>query len=919
MRTFTMMLCLPMPLLAFPTLGAEPAQVYRGATVLTVAQGEIADADFVVQDGKFLAVGKRGEVAIPDGSVIHHLDGKVVIPGLVDTHSHIGIFPRPAVEAHADGNEMTGPVQAGIRAVDAIWPEDPGIRMALAGGVTTANIMPGSGNVIGGQTLYVKLRPGPITNMMVQPGTPEGGLKMANGENPKRSYSTKNQAPGTRMRLAALQREQFVKALDYRRKWRSYRQAQEKARAEAAQAKEAKEPVEPERDLALESLVEVLDRKRTVHFHSHRADDIMTVVRLAEEFGFEVVVQHGTEAYKVVDELARRKIPVSMTIVDSPGGKPEVERPDRARGRDPGEGRGPDRDQHRRLHYRVAVLAEDREPGGARWAVGSRRGEGPDAQSRRDAAPGEHASARSSPARMPTSSCCPGDRSASIPRSCRLISRVENVTIAPRGVRGTTRSAASPCADPSLRPRPAPAATPADQVPAAPGRWRIGTPSRRQEPCGPGWFAPHDQGTADPERPRPGGGWEDPLRRQSRGHEAACGHADSLGLGRHAGLDRCSYGRGRLGPAQRPDRPGPGRTERSEPGRCPHPRQLQPGRAAPGIRHATRGDGHPGLPGPANVIGGQAGIFRTHGRTVEAMTVRFPSAVVFQLGEVPKTTYPGKAPGTRMGTAALIRNALVAASNDRKKRQAAKADSPPDRNLKNEALALLLDRKVPAIFAAHRADDLVTALRLKDEFNLEGQLSLATEAYLIADTLAAAKLPVLVHPTMQRPSSPETFHTTLNNAGLLADRGIPVAITSGYESYVPKTRVLRSEAAIAMVNGLGYDRTLRAITLDAARILKIDAEYGSLEPGKVADLVLYDGDPFEYATHVTYVVLGGRVTYDQTAEAKSLPLRSNIGGAARASRRVVEVFSPNSFTNSEFRPSSDRACLKSALILTSRR
>ncbi len=348
MRTFTILLCLPLMLLARAAIGAEPAQVYRGATVLTVTRGEIADADFVVQDGKFVTVGKRGEVAIPDGSVVHHLDGKLVIPGLVDTHSHIGIYPKPAVEAHADGNEMTGPVQAGIRAVDAIWPEDPGIRMALAGGVTTANIMPGSGNVIGGQTLYVKLRPGPITNMMVQPGMPEGGLKMANGENPKRAYSTKKQAPGTRMHLAALQREQFVKALDYRRKWRSYRQAQEKARAEAAQAKDvkAKELIEPERDLALETLVEVLDRKRTVHFHSHRADDIMTVLRLAEEFGFEVVVQHGTEAYKVVDELARRKIPVSMTIVDSPGGKPEVNDLIEQERCHPGEGRGPDRDQH---------------------------------------------------------------------------------------------------------------------------------------------------------------------------------------------------------------------------------------------------------------------------------------------------------------------------------------------------------------------------------------------------------------------------------------------------------------------------------------------------------------------------------------------------------------------------------------------
>src|SRR5262249_48642586 len=156
------------------------------------------------------------------------------------------------------------------------------------------------------------------------------------------------------------------------------------------------------------------------------------------------------------------------------------------------------------------------------------------------------------------------------------------------------------------------------------------------------------------------------------------------------------------------------------------------------------------------------------------------------------------------------------------------------------------------------------------EFGLEAQLSLATEAYLIADAIAAAKVPVLVHPTMQRPGSPETFNTTLNNAAILSDRGIPLAITTGFESYVPKTRVVRPEAAIAMVNGLRYDLTLKAITLDAARILKIDAQYGSLEPGKVADLVLYDGDPFETTTHVTHVVLGGQVVYDRAAEAKRL-------------------------------------------------
>src|SRR5581483_3747717 len=139
----------------------------------------------VVRKGKIVAVGRAADVTVPDGADVRDLSGKTIIPGLVDTHSHIGIWPRPNVPAHEDGNEGSGPVQSGLRALDAIYPDDPGIRMAVAGGVTTANIMPGSANVIGGQTLYVKLRGHTVEQMtMVSPNL-SGGLKMANGENPK--------------------------------------------------------------------------------------------------------------------------------------------------------------------------------------------------------------------------------------------------------------------------------------------------------------------------------------------------------------------------------------------------------------------------------------------------------------------------------------------------------------------------------------------------------------------------------------------------------------------------------------------------------------------------------------------------------------------------------------------------------------
>src|SRR5262249_2540429 len=158
------------------------------------------------------------------------------------------------------------------------------------------------------------------------------------------------------------------------------------------------------------------------------------------------------------------------------------------------------------------------------------------------------------------------------------------------------------------------------------------------------------------------------------------------------------------------------------------------------------------------------------------------------------------------------------------------------------ALGLALSRKVPVLFAAHRADDLGTALRIAREFNLDAQLELATEGYLIADTIARAKVPVVVHPTMQRAAgSLETHHSQLANAAALGAKKVPLAIGTGFESYVPKTRVLRREAAVAAVNGLGHERALRAITLGAAEVLKIDATRGSIAAGKVADLVLYDG------------------------------------------------------------------------------
>jgi imidazolonepropionase-like amidohydrolase len=274
-------------------------------------------------------------------------------------------------------------------------------------------------------------------------------------------------------------------------------------------------------------------------------------------------------------------------------------------------------------------------------------------------------------------------------------------------------------------------------------------------------------------------------------------------------------------------------------------------------------------PGPDNPIAGQAGIFKTAGETVEEMTVRAVSAMVFNLGEHPKAVYRErqKAPSTRMGTAELIRKALLEGEqytrkwSDWEKSEKKDTTKHPSRDLKLEALGRVASAELPAIFVAHREDDIDTAVRIAEEFKLKLILSQATEGYLVRDVIRRSGAPVLVGPVMQRLDALQTENATLENPALLAEAGIPIAFSSGFESYVPKTRVVLFEAAIAMANGLGFDRTLRALTIDAARILGVSDRVGSLEPGKDADVVLFDADPFEYTSHVTAVVENGRVCY----------------------------------------------------------
>lgn len=285
-------------LVAIPYAATAQTRAFVGAKIIPIDGDPIDDAALVVADGRIAAVGAREDVSIPDDAQVLELDpGSVIMPGIVDTHSHVG---------DVTGGDGSGPIQPEARAMDSVNVRSSGIKRALAGGITSVNVMPGSGHLISGQTVYLKLRDGnAITDLAYrfEDGNVAGGLKMANGTNSMRQPPF----PGTRAKSAALVRAEYIKAQEY---------AERLAGAEDGDA--------PPRDLGLEALGEVLSGKRMVHFHSHRHDDLMTAMRLREEFGFRMVLHHTSEAYRVADEIAAAGVPVSLILIDSPGGKLEA-------------------------------------------------------------------------------------------------------------------------------------------------------------------------------------------------------------------------------------------------------------------------------------------------------------------------------------------------------------------------------------------------------------------------------------------------------------------------------------------------------------------------------------------------------------------------------------------------------------------
>jgi imidazolonepropionase-like amidohydrolase len=260
---------------------------------------------------------------------------------------------------------------------------------------------------------------------------------------------------------------------------------------------------------------------------------------------------------------------------------------------------------------------------------------------------------------------------------------------------------------------------------------------------------------------------------------------------------------------------------------------------------------------PGELVSGQTMIAKTRGDTVETAALVESAAVAATLS--PSARKSGaKSPGTRAKMVSMLREKLIRGREYLGKKDRAGEDEPVSVDLELESFGRVLRGEIPLVVTCHRAQDIMNALRLAREFEIDLVLDGAAEAYVVLDEIREAGVPVFLHPTMLRAYG-ETENMSFETAGRLRDAGIPFALQSGYESYVPKTRVVLFEAAFAAANGLGFEDALAAITIEAARILGIDDRVGSLEAGKDGDVALYDGDPFEYTSHCIGVVIEGEV------------------------------------------------------------
>ncbi|MFW7379813.1 MAG: amidohydrolase family protein [Oligoflexus sp.] len=835
--------------------------VIQNATILTATGKTYSTGFILVEDGRITQVGEGEGQA--EGAQVIDAKGKYVTPGIIDTHSHIGVYAMPSAIAHGDGNEMTKPSTAEVWAEHSFWPHDPAIWRAVAGGVTTIQVLPGSANLIGGRSVTLSLIPDSSVNQMKFPDAKQG-LKMACGENPKRVYGSKG-GPSTRMGNVAGFRRYFQQAFEYQQEMQRFdrdlehwqaRRAAIKGDDDAALKKLGDAPKAPKRDHALDTLVAAMNDEILVHIHCYRADEMEIMMDLANTYKFKIrSFHHAVEAYKLRERLAAENVSVSIwtdwwgfkmeafdgitynpALVHDAGGRviihsdsPEDIRflnVEAAKARAAGTLLGIELDDEELLKWITLNAA---------WALGIDDQVG-------SIEPGKYADLVIWD-RHPFSS----------------YAKAEKVYIRGKMV--------------------------FDRITQT---FALGDFEKGIRTYGLG-----DRGNA--EKPEPGQGIPSLKPSKAQIPNAAL-HQDfaiknvlaELGNGERLEAATIVIRQGKIaaiGPTANTSIPDgltvmdaegmvvtPGLIEmQSELGLVVVDGEMQAqdhnsgGGMKPGF-HAIEGFDPFSLRGP---------IEREQGIT--SVVVRPTGGMISGVGQLVDMRQSMQAlesrakpvmfadmrswEGSRGSFWLQLREALDDAKlymeQLRSERKTPLAQQLSLKPVHLEALIGVLKGETILAMSGHRLSDVHATLRFKEEMRKKGHnLQLAiiggSESWMAAEELAKEKIPVLVTPTKQLPYSLDQLRVRDDNTTLLAEAGVELILTSSDRNI----RRLRQQAGRAVAYGMPYSKAIESITGTPARVLGL-SDRGTLEPGKRADLVLWTGDPLENHSHAAKIWIAG--------------------------------------------------------------